>query len=132
MKATTVDDKFTVASSVWTYQEYSDPIKMLADSVTRTVVKGGKLNVAQDQKQPWEASSEDPVALGDIVDVEVESVIVPVPRHRTSYPALPPDHDLSASEKRIRGAIMKLHPSVEEAAMALGLDPGAPYTSSED
>lgn len=78
IKAQQVFDKFTIATSRWTENLInlsswvSQPFK-----IDTKIRDEGELRVVPEEVQPWKATSEEPVRVGDIVEVEVSEIKKP-------------------------------------------------------
>lgn len=72
VRATQVFEKFTIATTSWTYTSY-DPFPGGILSGMETVkIDEGELNVNLKDIRPWRANSESPVKVGDEVEVQVD------------------------------------------------------------
>ena len=77
VRASEVFDKFTIATSKWTTY-YSTHLRynLMPDLLTGgTEEHGRELYVNTSDLQPWKAQTEDPVSVGDEVEVEIEDDI---------------------------------------------------------
>ncbi|MEQ9278862.1 MAG: hypothetical protein RLN83_05155 [Balneola sp.] len=78
LKAATVEDKYTIATTSWTRS--SAQIQIMKQffgglDYESQEIDWGELNVSEDQIQPWKAREELPVNIGDEVEVNVSSEI---------------------------------------------------------
>jgi len=77
LKAKTVNEKFTIASTNWVESRmnvgnlgvWNEALSGLTEYET---VDHGKLNVDEDEIEPWKAKSEIPVRKGDVVEANVK------------------------------------------------------------
>jgi hypothetical protein len=73
LKASQVFDKFTIASTKWTESTFSgvgSSSSSLLDWLGSQPVDTGELRVLPEEIRPWRAVSEEPVRVGDTVEVE--------------------------------------------------------------
>lgn len=89
LKAATIEERFTVATTRWTVMAHVsdmssfDGTEDLADFVEQ-VVDQGEMQITPDDVKPWRARKEEPVRVGDEVEVNVrEKAVVSVAGKRT-------------------------------------------------
>ena len=76
VRASEVFDKFTIATSKWT--TFSSGLFPMTYNVLASIPgleareQGRELYVSDDEVQPWKAETEDPVSVGDEVEVQIE------------------------------------------------------------
>lgn len=73
LKAQTVNEKFTIATTRWTINTYKGVNVNLLGSITDTeTVDYGELNVDEKEIEPWKAQTEIPVKKGDEVEADIK------------------------------------------------------------
>lgn len=79
VKAKTVNEKFTIATTNWTRRTYSFPVgdifdssNILGGSTKYEDVDHGELNVDDNEIEPWKAKTEIPVKKGDVVEADIK------------------------------------------------------------
>jgi hypothetical protein len=79
LKASRVDNKFTIATTKWTINTLNlgNIVDLFSSMYQAEEVDQGDLLVDPKDVQPWRAKTETPVRVGDIVEVEVT---IPVPK----------------------------------------------------
>lgn len=76
LKASQVDEKFTIATTKWTISTTSlmlpalEAFSKMTQTETR-VIDQGELLVDEKEIEPWKAQTETPVRIGDTVEVEI-------------------------------------------------------------
>jgi len=74
VKAKEVAEKFTIATTKWKSTRINFFDTLIPKGFGTVETDEGELNVDESDIKPWRAISESPIKVGDIVEVEIESI----------------------------------------------------------